>query len=68
MLAVAWLTFETVNIAWPRRSIAPLGAPWYQVWAAPLVLGCIAVAGAAYMLIVRPQRLLPSTTAADRSD
>jgi hypothetical protein len=23
ILAVAWLAFETVNIAWPRKSIAP---------------------------------------------
>ena len=27
LLAVAWLAFETVNIAWPRESIAPPGAP-----------------------------------------
>ena len=33
--AVAWLAFETVNIAWPRSSLAPPGAPSYQVWAAP---------------------------------
>ena len=36
--AVVWLAFETVNIAWPRGSLAPPDAPWYQVWAAPLVL------------------------------
>lgn len=33
--AVAWLVFETVNIAWPRSSLAPPEAPFYQVWAAP---------------------------------
>jgi amino acid transporter len=53
-LAVAWLAFETVNIAWPRESIAPPGAPGYQVWAAPLVLALIAVTGAAYLLLARP--------------
>ena len=37
-LAVGWLAFETVNIAWPRESLAPPGAPFYQVWAAPIVL------------------------------
>ena len=55
-LAVAWLGFETVNIAWPRESLAPPGAPWYQVWAAPLVLALIAVAGLAYLVLARPQR------------
>jgi amino acid transporter len=57
-LAVAWLAFETVNIAWPRESLAPLGAPVYQVWAAPLVLALIAVVGVAYLLLARPQRHL----------
>jgi amino acid transporter len=55
VLAVAWLAFETVNIAWPRASIAPPGAPWYQVWAAPLVLAVILVAGGLYLLFARPQ-------------
>ena len=58
VLAVAWLAFETVNIAWPRESLAPLGAPVYQVWAAPLVLALIAVVGIAYLLLARPQRRL----------
>jgi len=43
VLAVAWLAFETVNIAWPRASIAPPDAPFYQVWAAPLSLAAIAL-------------------------
>jgi hypothetical protein len=51
-----WLAFETVNIAWPRESIAPEGAPFYQVWAAPLVLALIAGTGFAYLLIARPHR------------
>ncbi len=53
-LAVAWLAFETVNIAWPRESLAPPGAPLYQVWAAPLVLGVIALAGLGYLAIAKP--------------
>ena len=56
VLAVAWLAFETVNIAWPRASLAPPGAPWYQVWAAPLLLATISVAGLAYMIAARPHR------------
>jgi amino acid transporter len=58
VLAVAWLAFETVNIAWPRESLAPLGAPVYQVWAAPLVLALIGVVGVAYLLLAKPQRRL----------
>jgi amino acid transporter len=58
VLAVVWLAFETVNIAWPRASIAPPGAPWYQVWAAVLVLSAIAAAGLVYLLVARPQRRL----------
>lgn len=61
LLAVAWLAFETVNIAWPRTSIAPPDAPWYQVWAAPLLLLLIAAAGAAYMVAARPWRRVPPT-------
>jgi amino acid transporter len=60
VLAVGWLAFETVNIAWPRSSIAPEGAPFYQVWAAPLVLAVIAVTGIAYLLIARPHERLGS--------
>ena len=62
-LAVGWLAFEAVNIAWPRESLAPLGAPVYQVWAAPLVLALIAVVGLAYLVLARPQRRPISSTA-----
>ena len=54
VLAVAWLAFETVNVAWPRASLAPLDAPWYQIWAAPMVVGVIAVAGLAYLVGAKP--------------
>lgn len=52
--AVAWLAFETVNIAWPRASIAPPDAPVYQVWAAPIVLAVITMAGLLYLALARP--------------
>jgi amino acid transporter len=55
VLAVLWLAFETINIAWPRTSLAPADAPAYQVWAAPLLLAVIAVVGAAYLVTGRPQ-------------
>jgi amino acid transporter len=55
-LAVAWLAFETVNIAWPRASLAPPGAPAYQVWAAPITLAVIAAVGLGYLMVARPHR------------
>jgi amino acid transporter len=58
-LAVAWLAFETVNIAWPREALSPPGAPWYQVWAAPLVLALITLVGLAYLVAARPHQRLP---------
>ena len=57
-LAVAWLGFETVNIAWPRSSLAPPGAPGYQVWAPVIVLAVIGLVGLTYLLVARPQRRL----------
>jgi amino acid transporter len=59
VLAVGWLAFESVNIAWPRESLAPAGAPFYQVWAAPIVLALIATVGVGYLLIARPDRARP---------
>jgi amino acid transporter len=56
VLAVVWLTFQTVNVAWPRRSLAPPDAPWYQVWAAPVVIAVIAATGLAYLAVARPHR------------
>jgi amino acid transporter len=58
VLAVCWLAVETVNIAWPRSSLAPPGAPWYQVWAAPLVLTGLTVVGLAYLALAKPHRRL----------
>ena len=60
---MAWLAFETVNIAWPRESLAPPDAPFYQVWAAPLVLAAIATIGVGYLLLARPQLLPPAAPA-----
>jgi amino acid transporter len=57
-LAVGWLAFETVNIAWPRTALAPPGAPAYQVWAAPIVLAVIATVGLAYLALAKPHHRL----------
>jgi len=47
-----------VNVTWPRSTLVPYGAPWYQIWAAPLVLAVIAVAGLTYLVAARPHRSL----------
>ncbi len=60
VLAVIWLAFETVNIAWPRTSLAPPGAPVYQVWAAPILLGAITVIGLTHLVLARPQHRFPA--------
>jgi amino acid transporter len=53
--AVAWLTFEAINIAWPRTVLAPVGAKFYQVWAIVLIFGVLSVIGLLYVLLRRPQ-------------
>lgn len=39
--AFLWSLFEFVNIAWPRAYAVAPDAPWWQLWAVPLVLGSI---------------------------
>jgi hypothetical protein len=40
-MAFIWSVFEFVNIAWPRAYAVAPHAPWWQLWAVPLVLGSI---------------------------
>jgi len=40
-VAFIWSVFEFVNIAWPRAYAVSPNAPWWQLWAVPLVLGSI---------------------------
>ncbi|MER7585694.1 APC family permease [Kitasatospora sp. NPDC097691] len=56
LLAVLWTGFELVNICWPRAVLAPAGAPWYQIWAAPLGVATVTLVGLAYLLARRPDR------------
>ncbi|MFB7380570.1 APC family permease [Kitasatospora purpeofusca] len=56
LLAVLWTGFEVVNICWPRAVLSPAGAPWYQIWAAPLGVGTVTLAGLGYLLVRRPDR------------
>jgi amino acid transporter len=41
ILAFIWSLFELINIAWPRPYAVSADAPWWQLWATPLVLGSI---------------------------
>ncbi|GAA5124620.1 APC family permease [Alloalcanivorax gelatiniphagus] len=63
--AVLWLGFEFVNIAWPRAILAPIGAPWYQVWAGFIVTALVVAAGAIYLVRRRPDRLVAAATSFD---
>jgi hypothetical protein len=67
--AVVWLTFEAINIAWPRTVLAPPGAKFYQVWAIVLIFGVLLVVGTAYVLLRRPQdRVAVSTEMGDLTE
>lgn len=52
--AFLWLVFESINVAWPRASLAPPGAPWFQVWAVILVFSILAVLGLIYLFHAKP--------------
>jgi amino acid transporter len=68
-LAVLWTGLEVVNICWPRAILAPVGAPWYQVWAALLGVGIVSLAGLGYLLARRPDRRMRDTaTGGDHAD
>lgn len=41
IVAFAWALFELINIAWPRSYAISVDAPWWQLWATPLVLAGI---------------------------
>lgn len=49
-VAFIWSVFELVNIAWPRPYATAPDAPWWQLWAVPLVLGSIVSITALYIL------------------
>ena len=54
--AFLWSVFEFVNIAWPRAYAVSPNAPWWQLWAVPLVLGSIVGVTTLYVLIKRIRR------------
>ena len=54
--AFLWSVFEFVNIAWPRAYAVSPNAPWWQLWAVPLVLGSIVGVTTLYVLINKLRR------------
>jgi amino acid transporter len=51
VVAFHWSLFEFINIAWPRPYAVSPDAPWWQLWAVPLVLGSILGMTTLYVLI-----------------
>ena len=51
--AFLWSVFEFINIAWPRPYAVAATAPWWQLWAVPLVLGSILGLTTLYVMIGR---------------
>ena len=39
--AFLWSLFEFINLAWPRAYAVAPDAPWWQLWAVPLVMSII---------------------------
>ena len=56
MAAFFWSLFEFINIAWPRAYAVSPDAPWWQLWAVPLVLGSILGVTTLYVLIDKARR------------
>ena len=54
--AFLWSLFEFVNIAWPRVYAVSSDAPWWQLWAVPLVLGSILSVTTFYIVLKRLRR------------
>ena len=50
-VAFIWSVFELINISWPRPYATALNAPWWQLWAVPLVLGSILSFTALYLFM-----------------
>lgn len=57
-VALAWLLFQIVNVAWPRES----GAGWATDWSTVIGVGVVAVAGVAVEAWVHRKRLHAAAT------
>jgi hypothetical protein len=56
VVAFLWSLFEFVNIAWPRAYAVSPAAPWWQLWAVPLVLGSILAVTTIYIVTSKDRR------------
>lgn len=59
VLAVGWLLFEAVNVAWPRAEFAAPGAPVVTVWAVIIVFSVLMLLGLIYMTVAKPHLAKP---------
>jgi hypothetical protein len=59
VLAVSWLVFELINIAWPRNP----ALPWWQNWAVEVGFVAFGLIGLAYFLKARPDRMFTNDSA-----
>lgn len=57
-IAVVWLAFEVVNIAWPRPEIAAPGASALEVWAVIIIFSIVAVITLIAMWVKKPETYL----------
>jgi amino acid transporter len=65
-VAFIWSVFEFINIAWPRAYAVAPNAPWWQLWAVPLVLGGILSVTTLYILMNRMRRRIASSALSKR--
>ena len=56
LIAFHWSLFELINIAWPRPYAISPDAPWWQLWAVPLVLGSILSITTLYVVMGKGRR------------
>src|SRR5262245_39962994 len=59
-VAFLWSVFEFSNIAWPRAYAVSPDAPWWQLWAVPLVLGSILGVTTLYILVNNVRKNSPA--------
>lgn len=57
-IALVWLVFEVINIAWPRPEIAAPGASTFEVWAVLIVFSGVAVLTLLVIVFWHPERRL----------
>lgn len=63
VIAFHWSLFEFINIAWPRPYAVSPDAPWWQLWAVPLVLGSILGVTTLYVVMRKIRRpVLPKSS------